>query len=259
MRFVGREPELERLNGSLSRLRETGRGQFIAMRGRRRVGKSRLIEEFAQQAGCPYVFYTAVKEEGSNELRRFVDAIGESGAPAAELVCTGAVAQTWEAALMLGGQDATPQQPVIVVIDEFPNLAEKEPSIEAVLQTVWDRRYEPGAVMVIIVGSDEAMMEALTEQGRPLFDRPREMVVHPMSPRDVGALLDLSPAEAIDAYLIIGGFPVLALEWARGRDRDTYLADALADPTSFLVVSAERALSAEFPKDTQARQVLTGK
>jgi AAA+ ATPase superfamily predicted ATPase len=36
----------------------------------------------------------------------------------------------------------------------------------------------------------------------------------------------------------------------------SYLRDALTDPTSFLVVSAERALSAEFPTETQARAVL---
>ncbi len=35
----------------------------------------------------------------------------------------------------------------------------------------------------------------------------------------------------------------------------SYLRDALTDPTSFLVVSAERALGAEFPTETQARAV----
>ncbi len=55
---------------------------------------------------------------------------------------------------------------------------------------------------------------------------------------------------------MIGGFPVLALEWGKGRKMASYLRDALADPTSFLVVSGERALSAEFPAETQARAVL---
>ncbi|HEX7291877.1 MAG TPA: DUF234 domain-containing protein [Conexibacter sp.] len=56
--------------------------------------------------------------------------------------------------------------------------------------------------------------------------------------------------------LVIGGFPVLALEWERGRSLDAYLADALTDPSSFLVISAERSLAAEFPTDLQARAVL---
>lgn len=89
-------------------------------------------------------------------------------------------------------------------------------------------------------------MRALTEQGRPLYDRLREMVIHPLSPADVGALLDLPPLEALEAQLVIGGIPVLAQEWGRGRALNDYLGEALTDPTSFLVVSAERALNAEF-------------
>ena len=142
------------------------------------------------------------------------------------------------------------------MIDELPYLAAKEPSIEAVLQMVWDRSFQGAPVLVILIGSDEAMMAALTEQGRPLYDRAREMVVAPLSPADVGELLGLEGADALDAYLVIGGFPVLALEWGRGRKMASYLRDALTDPTSFLVVSAERALSAEFPTEAQARVVL---
>lgn len=55
---------------------------------------------------------------------------------------------------------------------------------------------------------------------------------------------------------MIGGFPVLALEWGKGRRLSAYVKDALTDPTSFLVISAERALSAEFATEAQARTVL---
>jgi len=83
------------------------------------------------------------------------------------------------------------------------------------------------------------------------------MVVKPLTPSMIGEMLDLPPAEALDAYTIIGGFPVLALEWGRGRSREDYLADALTDPSSFLVVSAEKTLAAELPVDAQARAVLS--
>jgi uncharacterized protein len=153
-------------------------------------------------------------------------------------------------------QGATRRAPLILVIDELPYLAAKEPTIEAVLQLVWDRTFERTPVLVILVGSDRAMMEALTEVGRPLYDRAREMIVRPLDPATIGELLALPAADALDAYAVIGGFPVLALEWGRGRTLFEYLAEALSDPTSFLLVSAERALSAELPADIQARAVL---
>ncbi len=255
MEFVGRERELGLLEKRLEEVRASGDAAFIAMRGRRRVGKSRLAEEFAQASGCPYVYFTAVQQEGEAELERFVEAIESSSAPRASDVRAGLRPQSWEAALGLAAEGASRDLPLILVIDEFPYLVAKEASIEAVLQKVWDRELQSAPVLILLIGSDEAMMRALAEQGRPLYDRLREMVVNPLSPAEVGALLDLGPADALDAQLVVGGFPVLAQEWGVGRTLSEYLADALEDPTSFLVVSAERALAAELPTQA-ARTVL---
>lgn len=247
MDFVGRDREMALLRERLDRVRESGEGSFIAMRGRRRVGKSRLAEEFARTSSSPYLYYTAVQQPGEAELSRFVAAIESSDLPRAADVRAGLRPESWEAALTLAAEGADRERPLIVVVDEFSYLVEKEPSIEALLQKVWDRSWQSRPVLVVLIGSDEAMMRALTERGRPLYDRLREMVVRPLTPADVGELLDLPPAEALEACLVIGGFPVLATEWGAGRDLAAYLREALADPTSFLVVSAERTLAAEFP------------
>lgn len=228
----------------------------MAIRGRRRVGKSRLVDELTRRTASPSVFYTATQGDPANEIGRFVDAVARSDLPAATDVRAGLRAETWESALELAARDATAERPSIVVIDEFPYLAEKDPSIESVLQAVWDRQLQGAPVLLVLIGSDRATMDALSDHGRPLYDRPREMTVEPLSPADIGALLDLPPADALDAYLVIGGFPVLALEWGAGRSREEYLAEALTDPTSFLVISAERALAAEFQQEAHARAVL---
>ena len=256
MEFTGRERELGLLAKRLAEVRRGGHGALVTMRGRRRVGKSRLVEEFGRSANCPCVFYTAVQEEGETELRRFTRAIEGSEVPRAADVRSGLRPESWEAALALAADGATKATPTILVIDEFPYLAGKESSIEAVMQLVWDRTLQRTPMLTILIGSDEATMEALTDQGRPLYDRAREMAIEPLSPADVGTLLGLEPADALDAYLVIGGFPVLAQDWGRGRKLATYVGDALTDPTSFLVVSAERALSAEFATEAQARTVL---
>ena len=61
--FIGRQHELGLLDGLLQRVTEGGRagrpGRAILIRGRRRVGKSRLVEEFVDRAGVPCVFFTA--------------------------------------------------------------------------------------------------------------------------------------------------------------------------------------------------------
>jgi AAA+ ATPase superfamily predicted ATPase len=255
--FVGREHELDLLKRRLDDARVHGRGSLIALRGRRRVGKSRLVEEFARRAGTPYVFYTAVQEASDHELNRFARAVATSDAPSGSVVRAGAVPTTWEGALELALQGATRARPLILVIDELPYLIEKEPSVEAVLQKVWDRTAQAAPVVIVLIGSDQAMMGALSEQGRPLYDRARDVVIEPLNVADIGRLLEIPADAAYEAYAVIGGFPVLAQEWGPGRSRAEYLADALTDPTSFLVISAERALAAEFPPDSNARSVLT--
>jgi AAA+ ATPase superfamily predicted ATPase len=255
--FVGRERELARLERALDGVRETGHGALLSIRGRRRVGKSRLVEELIQRSNCASVFYTAIQGQGPQELERFLETIARSDAPAGADVRAGTSASSWEAALTLAVRGASAAAPVIVVIDELPYLIAKEPTIEAVLQLLWDRTFQRQAVLVVLVGSDRATMKALTEEGRPLYDRAREMVIRPLAPSTIGEMLDLPPAEALDAYIVIGGFPVLALEWARGRSREEYLADALTDPSSFLVISAEKVLTAELPTEAQARAVLS--
>ncbi len=255
--FVGRDAELERLDRILGQVRRSGRGVLISIRGRRRVGKSRLVEEFIRRSGCPSIFYTAVQGPSAQELERFVGAIGASDAPAGEEVRNGAAAHGWEAALALAVRGASRDAPVVLVVDELPYLVAKEPTIEAVLQLLWDRTFQRQPVIVVLVGSDRATMEALSEEGRPLYDRVRELVVKPLDPATIGRMLGLPAADALDAYTVIGGFPVLALEWGRGRTLTDYLEDALTDPSSFLVISAERALASEFPGDVQARAVLS--
>jgi hypothetical protein len=70
-------------------------------------------------------------------------------------------------------------------------------------------------------------------------------------------LLGLNPQGALDAYLAIGGFPQVARLWRRRDSLFGFLRRQLADPTSPLIVSGERALNAEFSAESHARRVLT--
>src|SRR5580692_4020159 len=151
--FVGREPELARLESALQGVRRTGGGALLSIRGRRRVGKSRLVEELIGRSGCASVFYTAVQGPGPRELERFLETVARSDAPAGADVRAGASAESWEGALALAARGATPADPVIVVIDELPYLVAKESTIEAVLQLLWDRTFQRQPVLVILVGS----------------------------------------------------------------------------------------------------------
>lgn len=227
------------------------------MRGRRRVGKSRLVEEFVERANVPYLFFTASSQlDPGTERQLFTEAAHASNLPGAAAFLDQRPA-SWDAALRLLATALPPDQPCVVVIDEMPYLVAADPGFEGALQKLFDRELSRRPVLLICVGSDLGMMEALNDYGRPFHQRASEMVVPALNPADVASMLDLAPAEAFDAALVTGGLPLILDEWPVGADLAAYLTAAVHDPTSALIVSAERMLAAEFPAQAQARAVLS--
>ena len=225
------------------------------MRGRRQVGKSRLVEEFVDRGEARAIFYTAARMSSREELRSFSEQLASSNVEAAEVAAAGPVG-SWEAALALATSGASSEEPVVLVIDELPFLIESEAAIEAIIQKQWDRILEARAVLLILIGSDVSMMSALSEYGRPLYGRLTEMTVRPLSPSAIGQMLGLDAAATFDAYMTIGGFPRLAQAWEPGESLWSFLKRQLQDPESSLVVLGERSLTSEFPGELRARSTL---
>lgn len=259
--FVGRERELAVLTRLLEEVRAGGSdqaGRALLLRGRRRVGKSRLVEEFCDGAGVPWVFFTATAGESAvREREEFVRvAVEESTLPDREEFRE-LSPSTWAAFLRQLAGLVPDDRPSVVVIDELPHLVAGDPAFEGALQTAWDRYLSRRPVLLIGVGSDVSMMTMLTEYGRPFHQRATELVLRPLSPAAVQDLTQLPAAEAIDAFLITGGLPLVCRQWEPGMAVPEFLRGGFADPISALVVSGERSLAAEFPTELQARKVLS--
>jgi AAA+ ATPase superfamily predicted ATPase len=189
-------------------------------------------------------------------LAAFAEQVVTSNLPDAARYGEFSTPQTWDAALTVLAGVLPEDRPSVVVLDEMPYLVREDPGFEGALQKVFDRTLSRLPVLLILIGSDVAMMETLNTYGRPFYQRGTEMVVPPMNPAEVADMLDLAPAEAFDAYLVSGGLPLILDEWPRGAGLWDYLARAVSRPTSALVVSGERTLAAEFPVEAQARTVL---
>lgn len=249
--FVGRQRELLWLDTRLGSVRESGRGEFIAIRGRRQVGKSTLVEQFVSRAGVPALFFAASKgAPADHELAELVRiGVGSGFADAFESVRP----QDWSGALRLIGSAIS--RPSVLVLDEFPWLAAGSPGLEGTLQTAWDRTLSRVPVLLVLLGSDLSMMEQLNAYGRPLYQRMRELVLDPLTVSETQDMLGLDAAHAVDAHLVSGGFPRILQDWPRRRTAMEFVSGQLADSTSPLVIVGERVLAAEFPPATQSREV----
>lgn len=257
--FVGREQELRLLEREVAELGSSRAGdrpgRCLIVRGRRRVGKSRLIETFVERSGVPCLYFTASAGSVESELGRFRQDARESSLPARDLLVASNPAD-WADALHVLAAALPSDSPSVVVLDELPYLMDEEHAFEGMLQRYWDRYLSRKSTLLVLIGSDLSMMEALTSYERPFHERGREMVVGPLNPAEIATMLELDAAEAFDAALVTGGLPLICTDWNPAEDVWSFLERSLADPTSPLLVSAERSLAAEFPEQAQARTVL---
>ncbi|GGM27031.1 MULTISPECIES: ATP-binding protein [Micromonospora] len=259
MIFQGRTRDLDLLSGQYRAVVEGSgatRGRAVIMTGRRRVGKSRLAQEFCERSNSPYLVFQATRGRNPQAERAdFVTTLAESPLPGAELVA-GLQVQDWNQALRSLALAVPQDRPSVVVIDEVPWLVEQDTEFEGALQTVWDRQLSAKPVLLLLVGSDLSVMQALQSYGRPFFGRAAKMVVDPLNLADVRTVTSLDAATAVDAYLITGGFPEIVQSWRPGTSRTEFLQASLANPLSPLLVAGELVLSGEFPAAGHSRAVL---
>ena len=157
--FIGRKKELDTLNKQYTREEFT----FIPIYGRRRVGKTQLIEEFIRDKRA--IFFTGVnKELYKDQLVRLSKAIFDNSESAP-------VFDDFDKAMETVYQMAQKEK-LIFVIDEFPYLANANKSVVSMLQQFIDLKLLKTNMMLILAGSSLSFMEnqVLSTQS-PLYGR----------------------------------------------------------------------------------------
>lgn len=147
--FVGRDRELADLN----RRYESGQFEFAVIYGRRRVGKTTLINEFIKDKEC--ILYSATETNSKQnlaELSRSIYAISE------DYNSSESSFTNFQAAFETVFKIADNRR-IIFVIDEYPYLAGCSKGISSVLQLLIDRYHENSKLFIILCGSSMSFME----------------------------------------------------------------------------------------------------
>jgi len=256
--FVGREPELDALSeGYLSR-----NSEFCVMYGRRRVGKSTLLEHFVRDK--PSFFYLAGKETRRLQLRRFVRELGEAlGDP-----LTGKVnVSSWDEALTLVDRCLEPFcqrhecKKAILIFDEFQWMCNGSPELLSDLQRFWDKRWKgAGNVFLILCGSAISFMlgEVLSRKS-PLFGRrTRSLELRPFPMPEAGEFLaGKGRFEAVETYLAAGGIPKYLEILGERQSLRRLLSKEAFSPTGFLFDEVHFVLSEQLRETERYFMLLT--
>ena len=136
--------------------------------GRRRIGKTRLINKFISSHDCKCISFTAVERGEAELLSMLTESVLSAVAP--DLLGT-VTFNSFEKLFDFIGKQAEKER-IIFFIDEYPYLAKQCPYIQSVLQKQIDTNWKKGKMFFIICGSlvsfmkDEVLAESAPLHGR---------------------------------------------------------------------------------------------
>jgi AAA+ ATPase superfamily predicted ATPase len=202
--FYGRDWEIS----EFERLYRAGTFQMVIVYGRRRVGKSALISRFVQGTGEAEekraVFFTAIESDSRRNLEVFSRALMKLRGIRGEISFSRWEEAFDEAAALAAGE------PLVLVIDEYPYLAQAERSISSLLQHYCDTVFRGLPLMIILCGSSMSFMEnQVLGYQSPLYGRrTAQMKIEAFDYRDSAAFV---PAYSLEekalVYGLTGGIP----------------------------------------------------
>ena len=197
--FIGREQELNTLNS----LYNTDKFEFVVIYGRRRVGKTALINKFT--ADKDTIFFTGVETNAKQNLENFSRSIMEFNTGLSVNSSFGSFQSALEYVFELAKVKR-----IVLVIDEYPYVARASKSLASTLQLLIDKYKDDSKLLLILCGSSMSYMEDhVLAYKAPLYGRrTAQLKIKPFDFFE--SCLYFTRFSAFDkalAYGIVGGTP----------------------------------------------------
>ncbi len=246
LKFLDRENERSRLTRAFS----SRDGSFCCLYGRRRCGKSRLLQEVLP--GSSSVYYVGDEREPSLQRASLAASIAAvlPGFDDVSYPDWGSLLDRWYREAHEGA---------ILVLDEFAYLVSGSRELPSIVQKLVDQ-YAEKTVHLVIAGSSQRMMQGLVlDAAAPLYGRAREiMEIGPLGAAWLREAFGFSRAiDVVKAYSVWGGIPrywELALDSHSNREA---IQDLVLDPHGVLHSEPRRLLLDDIRETAQASSILS--
>lgn len=241
--IIGRIPELE----ILERISVSTQAEFLAVYGRRRIGKTYLISEYFKNKGY-YFELTGAKEA---PLKTQLNNFREEFADAFYAGVKQEMPNSWQEAfnqLRRKAKELNPDKKIILFLDELPWLASRRSSILSSLEHVWNRYLSRlNNVILIVCGSAASwMLQKIIYNKGGLYGRlTAEIHLKPFTLGETELYfkakgITLDRKQIIELYLAFGGVAKYLANVKKGKSSSAIISESC--------FSQNGALLQEFPK-----------
>jgi uncharacterized protein len=218
--MIGREVEIKILES----VYHANEAQFIALYGRRRVGKTYLVNEYFHHKGF-FFDVTGIKQTSlHDQLENFITKFSEKFYPGMQIT----VPKSWRDAFSLLTNELkkiSTKKKVIVFLDELPWLAKKRSKFLLMLDYFWNTTWShmPNMILVICGSAASWMLEKIVNNKGGLHNRlTQTLLLQPFNLQQTKQFLTsknvkLTEKQILDIYMVTGGIPHYLNAIPRGK------------------------------------------
>ena len=251
--------------GLLGQMLESSEAEFLALYGRRRIGKTYLIRHFFKQKSVTYFEVTGSKKAPMREqIKHFTQEISRVFYHNAPLL----PAINWDGTfeMLKQAMDRQPSESKLVLFfDEFPWMASQNSRLLEILEYYWNRHFsEDPRIKLIICGSSASwIINKIIQNKAGLHNRLTQKIrLKPFSLKETKLFLEnrglvLDNLSVLNLYMMIGGIPYYLKQVNKGESASQAIERLAFRKDSFLFQEFDNLFAALFGEQIEYANILS--
>lgn len=238
-KFVNRKKELETLNIEYQREESS----FVVIYGRRRVGKTALINHFNEDKDA--IYFLAMEENENQNRENFKNIVAKH---LDNNLLLNARVDRWEDIFEVIQNRAEKEKRLVLVIDEFQYLGKANKAFPSIMMGIWDNILSKSNIMLILCGSLINMMTSqVLNYDSPLYGRRTAQIkLKQVAFKHYYEFNDsFTENQLIERYAITGGVPKYIELFGSNKDIYDAIQKNIISKNAFLYAEPEFLLQKE--------------
>jgi len=237
--FVDRKDEIKLLEKDWG----SSENAFVVVYGRRRIGKTRLIEEFLKDKKG--IKYTAGDTNKKIQIKEFKDIIA---AYLNDEFLKDQEISDWTSLFSYLSKILDKERKFYIWIDEFSYLIKNDSSITSTLHKFIDDFLRKSKIFFVVSGSIFGLMsEKILAHSSPLYGRrTRDLLLKPIPSLDSKQFLKMNFEDSFKAILTLNGIPEYLLVASKFKDYSDFIKTEFVNKEGYFYREPYFLLSQEF-------------
>ncbi len=247
--FIGRDRELN----TLEKMYHSDKFEFVVIYGRRRVGKTALINQFVNDKKS--IYFMGVESNEKQNLENLSKSIVEFSSGIQAETSFASFQSALEYVFKLAEKER-----IVLSIDEYPYVARSSKSLASTLQLLIDKYKDSSKLMLILCGSSMSYMEDhVLAYKAPLYGRrTAQMKILPFDfEESCRYLINLPDEDKAIIYGVVGGTPQYLLQMSDKISVEENIKNTYLNPMSFLYEEPTNLLKQEVREPAIYNAIIT--